>query len=133
MEHDSSLPKKSAAITLDVDGMRIWVDHRRGVGGDEGLTFDVTEAGAGTGARILRFDCFSKTPHYHIGPSGKDSVHDMNAEGIVDPVRWTLDQLKTRLTSLVEAAGFEEVAKRIDQDAIAIRLSQLEKDILAKV
>ena len=57
----------------------------------------------------------------------------MNAEGITDPVRWTLEQLKTRLPSLVKAAGFEEVAQRIDQDAIATRLSQLEKDILAKV
>jgi len=133
MEHDLSLPKKSDPIIFEADGMRIWVDYRRGVGGDEGLTFDVTEAGDGAGARILRFDCFSKTPHYHVGPSGKDSVHDMNAEGIADPVRWTLDQLKTRLPSLVKAAGYEEIAQRIDQDAIAGRLSQFEKDILAKV
>ena len=113
--------------------MRIWVDHRRGVGGDDGLTFDVTVAGGPDGARILRFDCFSKTPHYHIGPGGRDAVHDMNAEGIADPVRWTLDQLKTRLPALVQEAGYEEIAKRIDQKAIANSLSQVEKDIFAKI
>jgi len=133
MENESLALKKSDPIIFEADGMRIWVDHRRGVGGDDGLTFDVTVAGEEAGARILRFDCFSKTPHYHIGPAGRDAVHDMNAEGIAEPVRWTLDQLKTRLPSLVKAAGYEEIAKRIDQDAIAARLSQVEKDIFAKV
>jgi hypothetical protein len=57
----------------------------------------------------------------------------MNAEGIADPVRWTLDQLKTRLPSMVTEAGYEEIAKRIDQTAIANRLSQVETDILAKI
>ena len=133
MEEESSAAQKSDPIIFEADGMRIWVDHRRGVGGDEGLTFDITVAGGEDGARILRFDCFNKTPHYHIGPSGKDSVHDMNAEGIADPVRWTLDQLKTRLPSMVTEAGYAEIAKRIDQIAIANRLSQVEKDILAKI
>jgi len=133
MEKETSAAKKSEPIIFEADGMRIWVDHRRGVGGDDGLTFDVTVAGDEAGARILRFDCFSKTPHYHIGPSGKDSVHDMITEGITDPVRWTLDQLKSRLSSLVTQAGYEEIAKRIDQKAIADRLSQVEPDILAKV
>ena len=133
MENESSAPKKSDPIIFEVAGMRIWVDHRRGVGGDEGLTFDITVAGGEDGARILRFDCFSKTPHYHVGPSGKDSVHDMNAEGIADPVRWTLDQLKSRLPSLVTQAGYDEIAKCIDQAAIAARLSLVEKDIFAKI
>ena len=133
MEKESSAAKKTDPIVFEAAGMRIWVDHRRGIGGDEGLTFDITVAGEEEGARILRFDCFSKTPHYHIGPSGKDSVHDMIAEGIAEPVRWTLDQLKTRLPSLVKAAGYEEIAIRIDQNAIADRLSQVEQDILAKV
>jgi hypothetical protein len=134
MEKESFAPKKSDPIVFEADGMRIWVDHRRGIGGDEGLTFDITVAGdKEEGARILRFDCFSKTPHYHVGPSGKDAVHDMNAEGIAEPVRWTLDQLKSRLSSLVAQAGYEEIAMRIDQKAIADRLSQVEPDIFAKV
>ena len=49
--------------------MRIgWI--RRGIGGDEGLTFE-SVGGEEEGARILRFDCFSKTPHYHVGASPK--------------------------------------------------------------
>lgn len=134
MEKEQSVPKKSNPIIIEAAGMRIAVDHRQGIGGDEGLTFDITVAGEQEGgARILRFDCFNKTPHYHIGPSGKNPIHDMKDEGIEDPVRWTLEQLKTRLPSMVTEAGYEEIAKKIDQKAIVNSLSQVEKEILAKI
>jgi hypothetical protein len=97
------------------------------------LTFDLTVAGEKEGARILRFDCFKNTPHYHIGPSSKNNpARDMKEEGIENPVRWTLEQLKTRLPAMVKEAGYQEIAQRIDQKAIADRLSQVEKDIFAK-
>jgi hypothetical protein len=57
----------------------------------------------------------------------------MNAVGISDPVRWTLEQLKTRLPSMVAEAGYAEVAKTIDQATIAQSLARVEKDIFAKL
>jgi hypothetical protein len=90
---------KSHPIVIDQPGMRLSVAHRSGLGGnDEGLTFDVTTVGPeNAGERILRFDCFYKNPHYHIGASGGESAaYKMKDEGIEDPVRWTLEQLKTR-------------------------------------
>ena len=127
------MPTKSDPIVIEAAGMRIWVDYRRGIGGDEGLTFDVTTVGDKDGDRILRFDCFSKTPHYHVGSAPKSPVHDMNAEGITDPVRWTLEQLKTRLPSMVAEAGYGDIAKAIDQPAIAQSLARVEEDIFAKL
>jgi hypothetical protein len=114
--------------------MRIPSPHRHGVGGsDEGLTFDITTAGfADQGKRILRFDCFYKNPHYHVGASGEHSVHNMKEEGVEDPVRWTLEQLKTRFPSMVKQAGYEEIAEKIDQQTIANQLIRLELEILAK-
>ena len=106
-----------------------------GLGGsDEGLTFDITTAGPeDEGKRILRFDCFYKNPHYHVGPSGGlDAAHKMKEEGVEDSVRWTLTQLKTRLPAMVKEAGYEEIAERIDQQAIADQLTRLEPEILAK-
>lgn len=127
------MPTKSDPIIIEAAGMRIWVDYRKGIGGDEGLTFDVTTVGDKDGDRILRFDCFSKTPHYHVGSAPKSPVHDMIAEGIADPVRWTLEQLKTRLPSMVAEAGYADIAKTIDQQAIAQSLTRAENDILAKM
>ena len=102
-------------------------------GSDEGLTFDITTAGSeDDGKRILRFDCFYKNPHYHIGSSGEHSVHNMKDEGVEDPVRWTLEQLKTRFPAMVKQAGYKEIAEKIDQQAIADQLIRLEPEILDK-
>jgi hypothetical protein len=126
---------KSDPIIIEQAGMRMNIAHRQGLGGsDEGLTFDITTAGPeNEGKRILRFDCFYKNPHYHVGASGgENAARKMKDEGVEDPVRWTLEQLKTRFPAMVKQAGYEEIAEKIDQRAIADRLTQLEPEILAK-
>ena len=134
MEKQTSSTTKSDPIIIEQAGMRMTVAHRQGLGGsDEGLTFDITVAGAeDDGKRILRFDCFYKNPHYHIGASGEQAVHNMKDEGVKNPVRWTLDQLKTRFPSLVKQAGYEKIADGIDQQAIADHLTRLEPEIIAR-
>jgi hypothetical protein len=126
---------KTEPIIIEQAGMRMTIAHRQGLGGsDEGLTFDITTAGReDEGKRILRYDCFYKNPHYHVGASGgEQAAYNMKDEGVEDSVRWTLAQLKTRLPALVKQAGYEEIAGKIDQQAIADRLNQLEPEILAK-
>ena len=134
METQTAPTTKSDPIIIEQPGMRMTIVHRQGVGGnDEGLTFDITTAGPEKeGKRILRFDCFYKNPHYHIGAPGEHSVHNMKDEGVEDPVRWTLDQLKTRFPAMVKQAGYEEIAEKIDQQAIADQLTRLEPELRAK-
>jgi hypothetical protein len=135
MEKQTSSTAKSDPIIIEQAGMRMTVEHRHGRGGsDEGLTFDITTVGSeDEGKRILRFDCFYKEPHYHVGPlGGLDKAHKMKEEGVEDPVRWTLEQLKTRFPAMVKQAGYEEIAGKIDQQAIADHLTRLEPEILAK-
>jgi hypothetical protein len=126
---------KSDPIVIEQPGMRLTIAHRSGLGGnDEGLTFDVTTVGPeDEGKRILRFDCFYKNPHYHVGASGGESAaYKMKDEGIEDPVRWTLEQLKTRFPAMVKQAGYEEIADRVDQQAVADQLTRLERAIIDK-
>ena len=134
MEKQTASATKSDPIIIEQAGMRMTIAHRQGLGGsDEGLTFDITTAGSvDEGKRILRFDCFYKNPHYHIGASGEHAVHNMKDEGVEDPVRWTLDQLETRFPSMVKQAGYEEIAARIDQQTIADQIIRLEPEIRAK-
>ena len=134
MENQTATTPKNDPITIEQAGMRMTIAHRKGLGGtDEGLTFDITTADSvDEGKRILRYDCFYKNPHYHIGASGDDSVHKMKDEGVEDPVRWTLEQLKTRFPAMVKQAGYEEIAERIDQQAITDQLTRLEREIIAK-
>ena len=132
MEKQASTAK-TEPIIIEQAGMRMTIAHRQGLGGsDEGLTFDITTAGE-EGKRILRYDCFYKNPHYHVGASGgEQAAYKMKDQGVEDSVRWTLTQLKSRLPALVKQAGYEEIAGKIDQQAIADRLNQLEPEILAK-
>jgi hypothetical protein len=125
---------KSDPIIIEQAGMRMTVAHRKGLGGtDEGLTFDITTAGLeNEEKRILRFDCFYKNPHYHVGAAGEGESRKMKDEGVEDSVRWTLEQLKTRFPALVKQAGYGEIAEQIDQRAIAEQLTRLEPEILAK-
>src|SRR5215475_3666790 len=134
MNEQTASTTKSDPIVIEHAGMRMTVGHRQGLGGsDEGLTFDITTSGVeNEGKRILRFDCFYKNPHYHIGASSEHSVHNMKDEGVEHSVRWTLEQLKTRFPSMVKQAGYEEIAERIDQQAIADQLTRLEAEIIAK-
>ena len=129
------MENKSDPIIIEQPGMRMTIAHRSGLGGsDEGLTFDITTAGVEEGGkRILRFDCFYKNPHYHVGASGGENAsRKMKDEGIDDPVRWTMEQLKTRFPAMVKQAGYEEIAGKIDQQAVADQLNRLEPEILAK-
>src|SRR5258705_9433415 len=135
MEKETASTTKSDRIIIEQGGMRMAVAHRQGLGGtDEGLTFDITTAGTeDEGKRILRFDCFYKNPHYHVGASGgEQAAHKMKEEGVEDPVRWTLEQLKTRFPAMVKQAGYEEIAERIDQQSITDQLTRLEREIIAK-
>lgn len=76
MEKQTTSPTKSDPIIIEQPGMRMTVAPTSVGGSDEGLTFDITTAGPSKeGKRILRFDCFYKNPHYHIGASGDHSVH----------------------------------------------------------
>jgi len=127
--------EKTDPIVIEQPGMRMTIAHRSGLGGnDEGLTFDVTTVGSeNEGKIILRFDCFYKNPHYHVGTSGGESAaYKMKEEGIADAVRWTLEQLKTRFPAMVKQAGYEEIAATIDQQAVTDQLSRLEREIVAK-
>ena len=45
---------------------------------------------------------------------------------------WTLEQLETRFPSMVKQAGYEEIAQRIDQPAIADSSHSVKPEILAK-
>ena len=135
MENQTASTTKSDPIVIEQPGMRMTIAHRQGLGGsDEGLTFDITTADPeNEGKRILRFDCFYKNPHYHVGASGgENAARKMKDEGVEDPVRWTLEQLKTRFPAMVKQAGYEEIAEKIDQQAIADQLTQLEPEIIAK-
>lgn len=120
-----------APLSFEAGSVRIWAACRR-TRKHEGITFDVFALGkpgekAGQ-TRLLRFDCFENTQHYHYGPGEDAEIRAIEAEGGINgAVDWTLAQLATRLAFMVREIGREDVAAALDEAALAEGLSRLEE------
>ena len=95
---------------------------------DRGVSLHVF-ASQNNGERLehLRFDCFDDDPHYHyVNWQGQanDIVHiDAVADG--DPLAWALDRIRTRLPQMLDRAGADDVAHRVDASALEAILPQV--------
>ncbi len=69
---------------------------------------------------FLRFDCFDEDPHYHYVSHAKktnEMVHiDRFAQG--DPLEWALDRIRTRLPQMLERAGANLLAARVEPSRV---------------
>ena len=60
---------------------------------------------SGSERQLLRFDCFKVEPHYHYDPYGIDDKIDLEGDAGADSVGWSLAQLRSRLSEMVQRAG----------------------------
>jgi hypothetical protein len=105
------------------------VEHRE-VGGASGPTIRVV--GTDNAHEYLRFDMFATGPHYHYSPptpAGEESRErilqlDTVAEG--EQVAWAIKTLRGRLGPMLEAAGGEELAGRLDDATLGHAVDEVE-------
>ncbi len=82
-------------------GRFVFSTEYRDVGSDKGLTIRVLGPTASSQQEeVLRFDCFEKRPHYHVG----FSVPPVPIEA-PDPFRWTVEKLRREFGQLLLDAG----------------------------
>jgi hypothetical protein len=81
------------------------------------------------GKEYLRFDCFSKGPHYHyIEPSGeRQTIVDFDPVAHGEMLPWALSQLRDRLAPMLERAGGGELAREVDFAAVGRTLEEVER------
>ena len=113
-----SRPDLAGAEEREVGPYRLALVNRD-VGADGGPTVHVFGPVDGAQVEILRFDCFRKAPHYHLGISYADNpVVPIDAE---DPLAWVLGELDGGLPGFLERAcapneleaGWEETMSRV--------------------
>jgi hypothetical protein len=121
------MPEPAERI-IETGGVRFNIDYRR-FGGDRGPSVRVYADVDGHPAQLLRFDCFENDPHYHYNPEGHDDHRKLDRQEVPDPVAWTLAQLAGNLASMIRTAGYEQVANRVDPDAVADAIPQVEAAI----
>jgi hypothetical protein len=94
---------------------------------DQGVCIQVVGDVAGQEKELLRFDCFDQEPHYHYAPLEKNERRFLDKTTAGNPVGWTLKQLRTRLPSMLEHAGYGEVASQLDSDLVASKLDEVDE------
>ena len=96
---------------------------------DRGVSIHVFADVGGERQEVLRFDCFQEDPHYHYvswSARSNEMLHiDTVADG--DPLAWALERIRTRLPQMLERAGADEAAERVDLrrvDAVLPRVAE---------
>jgi len=84
----------------------------REVAGDQGVTIHVFGPAGGKREEVLRFDCFERQPHYHLGWSYRDQPFIRIEDP--DPLEYSLQTLASPNTLLVEAG-----AESMDEDELS--------------
>jgi hypothetical protein len=86
------------------------------------LTGDYDDFGAtvhvcdNQGVEHLRFDCFEHEPHYHylLNAEGGQLVCRIDEVANGDPVQWTLERLRHRLSPMLALAGAHQLAGDVE-------------------
>ena len=94
---------------------------------DNGVSIHVE--GAKDGHEYLRFDCFENEPHYHyIDASGeKQTIMEFDRVAHGDMIAWAMQQLRTRLSVMLEYAGGGKVAARVQPAEVEAALQKAER------
>ena len=115
-----------------VGPLRITVEHR-GTPDDAGPAVSVFGLVGNREKQLLRFDCFANDPHYHYDPDGKNELHHMNDEAIVDPVEWTLHRLERNVPEMIRRAGFGALADQVDSTRVAEHLPSIQEALMVSM
>ena len=94
---------------------------------DQGVSIQVVGCVDGKEQEILRFDCFDQRPHYHYDPEDKNERYDLDKTTAGNPISWTMKQLRTRLPEMLNKAGYESVAQKLDCPMVLEKLDQVEE------
>ena len=93
---------------------------------DQGVVIWVEADVGGKLTQMLRFNCFDIEKSYTYAPEGKAKVCRMDPIIDGNPVGWSIKQLRTKLPAMLSAAGFEDVAEKIDADTVSQKLGEVE-------
>ena len=105
---DTATSAKDAGGDLRLGRFRLRYALRH-VGEDGGPTLHIYGPYQGREEEVLRFDCFDRVPHYHLGWSYRDEpFHRIDAEA---PFAWALAELGTSMNDYLERAGVERLSE----------------------
>jgi hypothetical protein len=113
---------------------------------DQGVAITVVSDVKGKQTILLRFNCFDIEKSYIYGPENPDfkatgpqmlgdaedglpragNLFRMDPIAVGNPIGWTIKTLRTKLTAMLDRAGYPEIAEKVDIEEVALILPQLD-------
>ncbi len=110
---------EKGGTVIEAGPVSFGMSYRAEIMNDQGLCLQVYSEVEGKDTEILRFDCFDQTPHYHYGPENHNIRLNMDKTTAGNPLGWTLDNLRSRLPAMVQRAGYDELASKLEANPIS--------------
>ena len=93
---------------------------------DQGVVILVEGQVGGKDTTLLRFNCFDIEKSYIYAPEGESKPFRMDPVVDGNPIGWTIQQIRSILPQMLETAGYQEIAGKIDSKAIGDALGEVE-------
>ena len=93
---------------------------------DQGVAILVTSEVEGKEKTLLRFNCFDVERSYIYGPEDKNKLFRMDHTVDGNPIGWSVKTIRNSLPVMIKEAGYEEVANRVDTQAVSDALGEVE-------
>ena len=117
--------------TFDAGAVSLVVQHELWDGNvddhsDQGVAMLVTAPVGGEETTVLRFNCFDLERSYVYGPETLNKLCRMDPTVDGNPIGWSVKQLQHKLPVMLQAAGYAELAHRVEVAAVARVLPEVE-------
>jgi hypothetical protein len=85
---------------------------------DQGVAILVTGQVNGNETTLLRFNCFDLERSYIYGPEGVNRLCRMDPTVDGNPIGWSVKQIKHNLSEMLQAAGYEDIAGKVNSQDV---------------
>jgi hypothetical protein len=93
---------------------------------DQGVAILVTAKAGEKETTLLRFNCFDLERSYVYGPETVNKLCRMDPTVDGNPIGWSVKQLRHKLPAMLQAAGYEDIAPKVDPQAVVDALPEVE-------
>jgi len=95
---------------------------------DQGAVILVTSEVGGQDTTLLRFNCFDIERSYVYGPEKENTMRRMDSTVDGNPIGWSVKQIKNLLPDMLRASGYDDIAGKVDSQAVEKVLGEVESN-----
>lgn len=93
---------------------------------DQGAVILVTSEAGGQDTTLMRFNCFDIERSYVYGPEKENILRRMDSTVDGNPIGWSVKQIKNLLPDMLRASGYDDIAGKVDSEAVEKVLGEVE-------